>query len=319
MHCKIASYWTLAAVLALPLAVAQNAATQQATAQEATPRVLVIGIDGCRPDALKAARTPNIDSLIEAGILFEGTDIRKPHATDKADTISGPGWSNLLTGVWPDKHNVLDNKFTEPNYERYPHMFARLKEARPTAVTASFSTWPPIEDKIVSAADVSRNFSGDKGYGGNDRAAAEACAEYLKTADADLVFCYQGSVDGTGHKHGFHPTVPEYIAAIETVDANVGELISAIKSRPNFDKEDWITIVCTDHGGKGTTHSNGVDVPEIRTIFLIVSGPSAKRGTSDKPTWQVDVAPTVLTHLNASISPEWGLDGQAVGLKKTDK
>src|SRR5690606_28479238 len=168
--------------------------TQFATAQELTPRVLVIGIDGCRPDALQAAKTPNIDSLIQTGTLFVGTDIRKPNATDMADTISGPGWSNLLTGVWPDRHNVLDNKFTEPKYERYPHVFARLKEARPNAVTASFSTWPPIEGKIVSAADVSRNFSDSKDYAVNDSAAAEACAEYLKTGNPDLVFCYQGRV-----------------------------------------------------------------------------------------------------------------------------
>ncbi len=323
MHCRISACWTLVAVLALPVAVAQHATAQQKAAQKTpaqqlTPRVLVSGIDGCRPDALKQAHTPNLDSLIQSGILFSGTDIRKPDATDKADTISGPGWSNLLTGVWPDKHNVLDNQFTQPNYTRYPHVFAHLKEARPNAVTASFSTWPPIEGKIVSAADVSRNFSDIKDYAGNDRAAAEACAEYLKAANPDVVFCYQGSVDGTGHKHGFHPTVPEYISAIETVDGNVGDLISAVKSRPNYEQEDWLIVVCTDHGGKGTTHSNGVDVPEIRTIFLIVSGPSAQRGTSDEPTWQVDLVPTVLTHLNVNISPEWQLDGKAVGIKQVD-
>ena len=166
-------------------------------AADLTPKVLIIGIDGCRPDALKAATTPNLDALIQAGIIFEGTDIREPAGTDKADTISGPGWSNLLTGVWPDKHNVLDNKFTQPNYDRYPHMFARLKEARPESVTASFSTWPPIERTIVSAADVSRNFSDEpKDYVRWDQEAAEACAEYLRTQDSDLVICYQGEVDG---------------------------------------------------------------------------------------------------------------------------
>ncbi len=287
-------------------------------AAEPIPKVLIIGIDGCRPDALKAAETPNLDALIQAGTLFEGTDIREPNGTDKADTISGPGWSNLLTGVWPDKHNVLDNKFTEPNYERYPHMFARLKEARPDAVTASFSTWPPIEGEIVSAADVSRNFSeSPKDYVRWDREAAEACAEYLRTQNPDLVVCYQGEVDGAGHAHGFHPTVPEYITAIETVDKNIGKLMDAVKSRPHFDEEDWLTIVCTDHGGKGTGHGGGHAVPEIRTVFLIVSGPSAKQGVSNAPTWQVDVVPTALTHLNVKLSPTWELDGHAIGLKKS--
>jgi hypothetical protein len=152
-------------------------------AAEPVPKVLIIGVDGCRPDALTAAMTPNLDALIQAGTLFEGTDIREPDGTDKADTISGPGWSNLLTGVWPDKHNVLDNNFTEPNYERYPHMFARLKEVRPETVTASFSTWPPIEGEIVSAADVSRNFSDEpKDYVRWDREAAEGMCGVLADA-----------------------------------------------------------------------------------------------------------------------------------------
>ena len=30
-------------------------------------KVLMIGIDGCRPDALNLANTPNIDSLIDNG------------------------------------------------------------------------------------------------------------------------------------------------------------------------------------------------------------------------------------------------------------
>ncbi len=208
----------------------------------------------------------------------------------------------LLTGVWPYKHSVLDNQFEAPNYDRYPHLFARLKEIRPDAVTASFSTWQPIEGKIVSAADVSRSFSDEpKDSVRWDREAALACAEYLKSADPDLVVCYQGEVDGAGHAHGFHPTVPQYITAIETVDGNVGKLIAAIKARPHFADEDWLTIVCTDHGGQGTGHGGGRSVPAIRTTFLVVSRPAAKQGKSDMQTWQVDVVPTALTHLKVKL------------------
>lgn len=286
-------------------------------AAEPKPKVLVIGIDGCRPDALKAADTPNLDALIDAGIWFAGTDIREPDATDKADTISGPGWSNLLTGVWPDKHHVLGNQFSEPNYEHYPHVFALLKEIHPDAVTASFSTWAPIEGKIVSEADVSRTFPKPKDSVKRSEAAVDACVEYLKTADPDLVFCYQGHVDSAGHGHGFHPTVPQYISAIETADKNIGELISAVKARPHFADEDWLTIVCTDHGGQGTRHGGGHSIPEIRSTFMIVSGPAAQRGTSDDPTYQVDLVPTVLSHLNVTPLPQWELDGHAIGLKHT--
>ncbi len=308
---------SLLRMLGLVLAFAMyTTALHPVSAAERTPHVLIIGIDGCRPDALQLAKTPNLDALMEAGMWFEGTDIREPEGADAADTISGPGWSNLLTGVWPDKHNVLDNQFTQPNYQRYPHMFARLKEARPEAVTASFSTWAPIEDNIVSAASVSRGFTdGSKSYAEKDQAAAAACAEFLQTNDVDLVVCYQGQVDGAGHAHGFHPTVAEYIAAIEAVDHNIGELLAAIQSRPQADQEDWLTIVCTDHGGKGTGHGGGREVHEIRRTFLIVSGAAAEKGRSETPTWQVDVVPTALAHLNVKLAPEWEFDGHAVGLQ----
>ena len=53
----------------------------------------------------------------------------------------------------------------------------------------------------------------------------------------------------------------------------------------------------------------------MRTTFLIVSGPSARRGKFDDPTYQVDVVATALAHLRVTPREEWKLDGKAVGLK----
>jgi predicted AlkP superfamily pyrophosphatase or phosphodiesterase len=286
------------------------------SAEEPTPRVLVIGIDGCRPDALEKATAPHLDALIVGGAYFAGTDIREPQGTDGADTVSGPGWSNLLTGVWPDKHGVLDNKFTAPQYEQYPHVFVRLKSVKPQAMTASFTTWAPIADLITRDADHSADFSpADKDYARADAEATAACLAYLQDHSPDLLVFYQGQVDETGHQHGFHPNVPEYIAALERVDAHVGRVVAAIRERPAFAQEDWLTIVCTDHGGIGTRHGGGRDEPDVRTTFLIVSGPSARRGKFDDPTYQVDVVATALAHLRVTPREEWRLDGKPVGLK----
>lgn len=286
-----------------------------AVAAEPSKHVLIIGIDGVRPDALKVAKTPNLDRLIAEGTYASATDIVAPRET-KSDTISGPGWSNILTGTWSDKHGSLDNKFQGTHYDEYPHFFARLKEVQPRAFTVSLSTWKPIDEKILSAADEHADFEGNaKDYPGSDAKAAKRAAEVLKEKDPTAMVVYFGSVDVAGHTYGFHPTVPEYTAAIERIDGHVGEVLEAVRSRKNAANEDWLTIVCTDHGGQGKNHGGGRNIPEIRNVFLIVSGASAKRGEDASPTYQVDVVPTALKHLGVTPKDEWKLDGKAVGVK----
>jgi len=288
-----------------------------ATAAEPVKKVIFFGIDGCRWDAVEAAETPNLDRLVKDGYFAVGTEILAPRETP-GDTVSGPGWSNLLCGVWPDKHGVVDNSFKGSNYKEYPHFFARVKEVQPNAVTASFSNWGPIKDRILSAADevYTEDAHGAVAYIAADTRATDACIDVLRTKQPDVVMLYQGQVDETGHAKGFHPTVPEYRQAIERVDANIGSVLQTIRDRSTFAQEDWLVIVATDHGGLGTNHGGGRKIDEIRRTFLIVSGPSARKGRTEAPTYQVDVVATALSHLGIAPKPEWKLDGKPVGLKQ---
>ena len=114
---------------------------------------------------------------------------------------------------------------------------------------------------------------------------------------------------------GFHPSVPQYRDVIHQTDSYIGQLLSAIKSRPNHENENWLILLSADHGGKGTGHSRGQKVPEILNVPFIVSGEAAKRGALDDKVYIVDIATTALIHLGVTVKPEWKLDGKAVGLK----
>lgn len=281
-------------------------------------KVLLIGIDGCRPDAIEAADTPNLDRLIKAGAYSTNTSILGPRKTGN-DTISGPGWSSIYTGVWADKHGVNDNEFTGKNYGRYPHFFARLREARPDAETASFASWGPIHEHILSAATVTGGETatgkGPEVWAAADLKVTEDAVKYLREGDPDAVCVYLGQVDETGHSKGFHPNVPEYVAAIERVDGYVGELLRTIEARPNAKNEEWLVVVTTDHGGRGTGHGDGHTVEEIRRVFLIASGPGVKDPGPERQTYLVDAVPTALAWLGVKIDPAWGLDGTAFGVE----
>jgi predicted AlkP superfamily pyrophosphatase or phosphodiesterase len=78
--------------------------------------VIFIGWDGVRSDALQLANTPNLDSLIGHSIHSFHVD-RGPH------TVSTPGWSTILHGVWPEKHGLTENSFRKNRYETYPDIF----------------------------------------------------------------------------------------------------------------------------------------------------------------------------------------------------
>jgi predicted AlkP superfamily pyrophosphatase or phosphodiesterase len=108
-------------------------------------RVLIIGIDGCRPDALLAAQTPNMDALWKDGAYtFKAR-------TDEISS-SGPAWSAMLIGVWHQKHNVLNNEYEDPDLEHYPHFFHRVRQEKPELTTYSVATWGPIH-KILQEGD----------------------------------------------------------------------------------------------------------------------------------------------------------------------
>ena len=278
--------------------------------------VLVIGVDGLRPDALKKATTPNFDKLSQNGATsytcqILGTRYRKN------DTISGPGWSSFLTGVWADKHGVHDNSFKGKQFGNYPHFFARIKSHYPTYKTAHFVDWAPIDDHVVTHADFHSDYKAHQpsDYGAKDKAIATDASNLIAEKDYRVVVTYFGNCDSAGHGKGFHPSVPAYISAIEAVDGHIGKLLTAIESRTNYKQEDWLILLSADHGGKGTGHSNGHNVPEILTIPFIVSGKNVVRGPIKEQVYVVDIPTTALHHLGIAIQPEWKLDGKVIGLK----
>ncbi|MBT4694838.1 MAG: sulfatase-like hydrolase/transferase [Planctomycetaceae bacterium] len=290
--------------------------THTNAAEPSANYVLVIGVDGLRPDALQKAATPNFDKLSKNGgtsytCQILGTRYRKN------DTISGPGWSSFLTGVWADKHGVHDNSFKGKQFSDYPHFFARIKSQFPNYKTAHFVDWAPIDDHVVSHADFQNGYKSHQpnDLGAKDSAIAADAAKLITDKDYRAIVTYFGNCDSAGHGKGFHPSVPTYISAIEAVDGHIGKLLTAIENRTNYKQENWLILLSADHGGKGTGHSSGHNVPEILTTPFIVSGDNVVKGPINQQVYVVDIPTTALHHLGVDISPNWKLDGKVIGFK----
>lgn len=269
---------------------------------DAPRKLLLIGIDGCRADSLLAADTPHIDSVISNGTYsYEGM-IRDGQAT-----VSGPGWSSMLMGVWADKHTVYSNDFSTNHYAQYPMFFRRLREVWPDVYAASVVHWSPINSEIVAGAD-------EELYG-TDAQVGQLGAEALANPDLDVLFLAFDDVDGAGHTYGYGPGIEGYLTAIETTDDYIGLVLAGLYGRPTFYQENWLIILTADHGGIGTSH--GGNTLEERTIFLIVSGPDSRKGMLTPAPDLVDTAATALTFLTGGLDCAWDMDGKAVGLDAT--
>lgn len=266
-----------------------------------SPMVLLIGMDGCRPDALAAADTPNLDGLISKGAYSD-------QATAVLPTSSGPNWSSMLTGVTPAKHGVVDNSFAGSNFAEFPHFFTLAKEVRPQLFTASFVNWTPIHTQIVSGADISLANLSDA------QVAAQAAGLLQSTSKPDAIFLHFDDIDGAGHSFGYSPSVPQYLAAIETTDAHIGTVLDALAQRLEGSRgrtEDWLVLVSTDHGGLGTSHG-GTSLAE-RTTFLIASGGALPANSLIQPGPDVfDIPVSALAHLDIEPLAAWDLDGVSV-------
>jgi len=225
--------------------------------QQPIRKVLHIGIDGCRGDALVSANTPAMDNLIAQSIYSLDGLCSPP-------TWSGNGWSSMLTGVWHTKHGVTDNTFSGSDFVTYPDYLSRIETYDPNLRTISLVNWGPINSNIVQNADVEATY-------GTDLEVKTGAIDALNNDDPDALFIAFDEVDHAGHTYGFSPTISQYIQSIELVDSYISEIIAAMQNRPTFVTENWLIIITTDHGGNTSGHGGGTI--EERTIFTIYSNP----------------------------------------------
>ena len=107
-------------------------------------KVMVVGIDGFRSDAMTQEITPFIFQFSQRNVYKNLS-----HLTEK-DTYSGPNWSSILTGVHYNKHNVTDNSFDGSLFDMFPTFLNYIEKNINSINTASVVNWLPINQQVLS-------------------------------------------------------------------------------------------------------------------------------------------------------------------------
>ncbi len=252
--------------------------------EQAEPRLLFIGLDGVRPDAMEQADTPAFDLLRDNGSWTLTGTTQLTTATD-----SSAGWTAVVTGVDSTFSGVTDNASLGSRDWAYAS-FGKLLVDLAGAEIVLTAHWFPFAYTIFEPE------FGEVSTVGEDDVVTDRLAASIASGQGHVFILHLDDVDAAGHSTGFNADNPDYIAAIEAQDARTQRLIDAINVRPGVDNEDWLVMVVTDHGGDAEGHGNMN--ADCQTIPFIFAGGGRERQEWTETVSHLDVAPTIFEHFS---------------------
>jgi predicted AlkP superfamily pyrophosphatase or phosphodiesterase len=263
----------------------------------AAPRaehVFIVSIDGAKPAVVAESEMPTLKKIAaEGAVTWQASTI--------FPSITLPSHTSMLTGVGPDKHQVLWNGWTPiKGPVKVPTVFSLLRAAEPKAVTGMFVGKVKFRHLwLENTLDV---FD----FGGPQTAAPVAgTPEIEKDNKPRLAFVHFADPDTAGHKSGWGS--PEQKEAFKVTDQALWQVWQAIKEAGIADTS--VLIVSADHGGHDKTH--GLNIPEDMTIPWVAWGKGVKKNTTiTAPVTTYDTAATALWLLDVPLPAEF--DGKPV-------
>lgn len=253
-------------------------------------RIVIIGLDGISVDGYKTARTPNLDNLMNDGIISYTTRNVMP-------SVTLPNWTTHLTGSGPEQHGVLSNGWLKDKYKLpaidtdeqgyYPSVFKVLKDEVPNVKTAFYYNWAELINPFNKTYLDEVSFEDNDEYLQNYDKAFKFITKHKD--DPMLVFLYSVHTDHAGHNHGWMS--PEYIRSLEEVDVHIGDFIKKLKE-DNLYKETHFMFF-TDHGGLPESGHGGLSPQELEVPWAI-TGPGISKGQIMKePNNSVNTSKTI--------------------------
>lgn len=219
-----------------------------AAAQPAHP-VILVSIDGFRPDYLERGLTPHLNQLAASGV-------RAVAMRPSFPSITFPNHYTLVTGKRPDHHGIIDNvmddaaingRFTLRKQEAVADR-RWWDQAEPVWVTAERNGvrsatmfWPGSEAEIHGVRPtIAPHFNGK--LPASER--VDTLLSWLDQPGQQFSFMtlYFDDVDHAGHKFG--PAAPETAEAVALVDRAIGRLLDGLASR----HVDANLVIVSDHG-----------------------------------------------------------------------
>ena len=253
-------------------------------------KVILISIDGMRPDGLQQCGNPYLEELKKTSSYTFTAQTVLP-------SITLPCHLSMFHSVPPTRHGTPNNSYVTP-VRPVNGLFEVLKAAGKNCTM--YYGWEPLRDISRPGSLVSAEYVNAYAFDHTDGILTDRALDYISKGHPDFVFLYMVETDEKGgHDAGWMSET--YLDYISCAINNVKKVIEAVG-------DEYHVIVTADHGGHDRCH--GTDMPEDTTIPMIFHGNSSKAGEEFSGVSILDIAPTIVKIMGCAPEREW--EGKAL-------
>jgi predicted AlkP superfamily pyrophosphatase or phosphodiesterase len=248
------------------------------------PYVILVSLDGFKSEYLDRWDLPNFKRAMTRGTRAQWMQPVFP-------SLTFPNHYSLVTGVHPQKHGIVSNRFWDPvRKAQYvytdnaivtqPHWYLREPiwvTAERQGMVAACYFWPGSEAPIDGVRPTIYNTYSDSVP---NEARVKTVLEWLRMAPdkrPHLITLYFSELDTASHSAPLG--TPGVLAAGQSLDRAVGQLMDGIDALPI--RDEVYVLLTSDHGMVDTSARQTVqltsllDASEIADLVAAYSGPVA--------------------------------------------
>ena len=248
-------------------------------------KVILISIDGMRPDGFLNCKNPFAEKMMELGAY-------SLNAKSMTPSVTLPCHLSIFHSVPPVRHGITTNTYI-PFARPINGLFEQIKMAG--GVSAMYYGWEPLRDVSRPSSLTFSGYINAYAEEHTDGKLTDMAIERIEKSKPDFVFLYMVETDEKGgHDAGWMSET--YLDYINHAVDNVRRVWEAFG-------DEYTIIVTADHGGHDRSH--GSDMPEDMLIPQFYIGKRFTPGKVLENISLLDIAPTVADIMSVPCAPEW--------------
>ena len=232
------------------------------------PTLLLISLDGVRPDYLRRGDTPTLDALADDGV--------QSWMRPSYPSLTFPNHYTLVTGLRPDRHGLIHNSMYDEALGEFRLSdrdavgnAAWYNDGEPLWVTAENAglrtatlSWPGSEAPVRGVQPTQWS-PFDESRPIEER--VDTVLGWLLAPEASrpaFATLYFEHPDSAGHDYG--PNSPEVRQAMREVDAGLARLVEGLRARGLLDSVNLVLV--SDHGMAEVPPGQAIAIEDMVTI-----------------------------------------------------